>query len=153
MHEEAVTHLRYALALPRREWKFWAAVGVTLLLATVTISTVALIGDRNQWRDRFDQQTEETLCRSQASAGVNAANADLAGAHARITLTVDRALAALGRGDDAAMLDILDDLDDAGIEVEYAIALLDAAIDAQRTALEECQPQSPASPSTEVTEP
>lgn len=141
---DEINAIRHALYVaPRRDWRFWGAIAAVLLMAASTISVWAIIGDRNHWREAFDRQTTETLCRSQAAAGVNAATAALLTEKARLTITVDRGLAASARGDIAALTGILEELDDAAVTTETAIEALDVAIEAQTAALESCQPQSP----------
>ena len=56
--------VRRTLLAPKRDWRFWAAVCAALLAFTTTVAFAQILSDRNNWRDRFDDQRTETLCRS-----------------------------------------------------------------------------------------
>ncbi len=140
---DPITKARIALAVPRRDWRFWAAVAASFLLLAVLIAFTQILSDRNHWRDRFDDQRTEQLCRSAAGAGVSAAQAELLGEMAANQITIDRGLAAAARGDDGALATVIDELNARSVSVEAALQALDAAVGGQQGALRTCQPELP----------
>lgn len=148
---DPVVRARIALAVPRRDWRFWAALAATLLLATVLIAFTQILSDRNHWRDRFDEQRTEQLCRSAAGATVSAATADLLGQMAANQITIDNGLAAVARGDNGALQLLVDELAARSRSVQQANEALATAIAAQQEALRTCQPELPPTTTTEAT--
>lgn len=106
------------LKAPRRDWRFWAWLTAALMVTCVTIAFVSVLIDRNDWRDRFDEASRETGCRSRAAifsdtAGAQAISIQGAGLAAAATgkdpsqfaealgVAADNAIRALAARDDA----------------------------------------------------
>lgn len=140
---DPVVRARIALALPRRDYRFWAALAAAALLFSQAIAFTQILSDRNHWRNRFDDQRTEQLCRSVAGAGVSAAQAHLLGEMAANQTTIDNGLAAVALGDRDGLANIVDELLERARSVGQATAALDEAIDAQQEALRTCQPELP----------
>lgn len=136
-----MAHLRIALAVPRRDWRFWASIAAAMLLVTVCIAFTQILSDRNHWRNRFDRQSTEQLCRSAAGAGVSAAQADLLGQMADNQFAIDAGLVAVANGDREALGAQVAELEARATAVSAARSGLDAAIIAQQEALRTCQPE------------
>lgn len=143
-----VVRARIALAVPRRDWRFWAALAAFTMTASQLVAFGQILSDRNHWRNRFDDQRTETLCRSAAGAGVSAAQADLLGEMAGNQITIDLGLIAVANGDAEGLATRVAELGERAEAVATAVDALDEAITAQQEALRTCQPELPPTTTT-----
>jgi len=124
-----------------RNWKLWAAISATLLVACVTFALVSTTLDRNAARGQLTDIQAENQCRSRAANAVNVALTSKVISLGEVDELVGQFVVQLST-DRSQIPGVVERLGEAITTSKVTGQALQKAVEAQKSAIEACKEPS-----------